>query len=92
MATLEVALPAVLGVQAAARPPRYVPVTRLRQVMASAQITSASPAAEARPLATTVSRLAVPTQGSRAQMLEGKPEEIAQQIVDVLRERGVVGA
>jgi electron transfer flavoprotein beta subunit len=92
MATLEITLPAVLGVQAAARPPRYVPISRLRQVTASAQIVSAPLAAEAAPLATAVSCLAASEQGSRAHMLEGEPEEIAEQIVDVLRERGFVGA
>ena len=90
-AALEVDLPAVLGVQAAARPPRYVPVSRLRQVMASAQIASAAPAAEAAPLTTTVTRLAAPVAGSQAEMLEGGPEEVAQQIVDLLRARGLVG-
>jgi electron transfer flavoprotein beta subunit len=92
MATLEITLPAVLGVQAAARPPRYVPISRLRQVTASAQIVSAPLAAEAAPLSTAVSCLAASEQGSRAHMLEGEPEEIAEQIVDVLRERGFVGA
>ncbi len=92
MATLEVQLPAVLGVQAAARPPRYVPISRLRQVMASAQITAAAPAAGAPVGAPAVTRLAAPARGAGARMLEGKPEEVAQQIVDLLRERGLVGA
>jgi electron transfer flavoprotein beta subunit len=90
-AALEVDLPAVLGVQAAARPPRYVPISRLRQVMASARITSAVPAAEAPPLTTTVTRLAAPAQASLALMLEGSPEDVAQQLVDVLRAHGLVG-
>ncbi|MHB1499970.1 MAG: electron transfer flavoprotein subunit beta/FixA family protein [Candidatus Dormibacteria bacterium] len=92
MATLAVQLPAVLGVQAATRPPRYVPISRLRQIMASAQIGSAAAGGEAVALGTTVTRLAPPAQGAGAQMWEGKPEEIAQQLVDVLRERGLLGA
>ncbi len=92
MATLEVELPAVVGVQAAARPPRYVPISRLRQVMASAQLTSISSATEAPALASTVSRLAAPAQGAGARILEGRPEEVAQQIVALLRERGLVEA
>ncbi len=92
MATLEVQLPAVLGVQAAARPPRYVPISRLRQVMASAQITAAAPAAGAPAAAPAVTCLAAPARGAGASMLDGKPEEVAQQIVDLLRERGLVGA
>ena len=92
MATLEVRLPAVIGVQAAARPPRYVPISRLRQIMASAQIRSAAPAGEAAAAASTVTRLAAPAKGAGATMLEGKPDEIARQMVDLLRERGLVGA
>ncbi|MHB1526674.1 MAG: electron transfer flavoprotein subunit beta/FixA family protein [Candidatus Dormibacteria bacterium] len=92
MATLEVQLPAVVGVQAAARPPRYVPISRLRQVMASAQLASISAGAEAPALASTVSRLAAPAEGTGAQILEGRPEEVAQQIVALLRERGLVEA
>ena len=92
MATLELDLPAVVGVQAAARPPRYVPISRLRQVMASAQLGSMTATAEAPALGSTVSRLAAPAQGASAQLLEGRPEEVAQQILAVLRERGLVGA
>lgn len=92
MATLEVDLPAVLGVQAAPRPPRYVPISRLRQVMASAELGSAAAAAAAPALGSTVTRLAAPPQGQGAQMLEGRPEAVAEQIVALLRERGLVEA
>ena len=92
MATLGVQLPAVLGVQAATRPPRYVPISRLRQIMASAQIGSAASAEEAAAPASTVTRLAPPPRGAGAQMWEGQPEAIAQQLLDVLRERGLLGA
>ncbi len=92
MATIEVDLPAVLGVQAAARPPRYVPVSRLRQVMASAELASVDAAGEAPALGSTVTRLAAPAQGQGAQMLEGRPESVAEQIVALLRERGLVEA
>ena len=37
-AELEVRLPAVLGIQAAEQPPRYVPVSRLRQVMKTGKV------------------------------------------------------
>jgi len=38
LAELKVKLPAVLGIQAASQPPRYVPVERIRQAMKSASI------------------------------------------------------
>lgn len=90
-AAFEVDLPCVLGVQAASRPPRYVPVSRLRQVMASAAIGSHAPAAAAPALATTVTRLAAPAQESLARMLVGSADEVARQIVEALREHGLVG-
>jgi len=92
MATIEVDLPAVLGVQAAPRPPRYVPISRLRQVMASAQLASVAAAAEPPGLGSTVTRLAAPAQGEGAEMLEGRPEAVAERIVALLRERGLVEA
>jgi electron transfer flavoprotein beta subunit len=38
LAEFRVTLPAVIGIQAAAQPPRYVPVARIRQAMKTAQI------------------------------------------------------
>ncbi len=90
-AALEVDLPAVLGVQAAGRPPRYVPISRLRQVIASATIGSHAPAAVVPAPATTVTRLAAPAQESLARMLEGSADDVARQIVEALHEHGLVG-
>lgn len=50
LAEMSVTLPAVLGIQAAAQPPRYVPVTRIRQAMKTAQIEEI-PAPEVQPMA-----------------------------------------
>ena len=88
-AELEVQLPAVLGIQAAEQPPRYVPVSRLRQVMktAKADEVEVSPPA-ATPLV--VERLFKPEEGAGASMLSGSPEEIARQIAGLLVERHLV--
>ena len=88
-AELEVKLPAVLGMQAAEQPPRYVPVSRLRQVMKGAKIeeqkASAPPAV---PL--NVQRLFKPEEGAGATMLSGSSDAIAGQIADLLSERRLV--
>lgn len=85
-AELEVQLPAVLGVQAAEQPPRYVPVTRLRQVMKAGNVEEqAAPLAAAQQLE--VERLYKPEEGKGATMLSGSPEEVARQIADLLAER-----
>jgi electron transfer flavoprotein beta subunit len=85
-AELEVRLPAVLGIQAAEQPPRYVPVSRLRQVMKAGKVEeqAVSPAA-AQPVG--VERLFKPEEGAGAAMLSGSPEEMALQIVSLLSER-----
>ena len=90
LAVLGLALPAVIGVQSASSPPRYVSMTRLRQAMSEASAeTLAVSAAPAEAPAELVS-LARPEARERATMLEGDAEEIAAQILGVLRERGAL--
>ena len=88
-AEMEVKLPAVLGIQAAEQPPRYVPVSRLRQVMKTANVEeqeAAPPSDE--PLG--VERMFKPEEGAGAAMLSGSPEEVARQVVNLLSERRLV--
>jgi electron transfer flavoprotein beta subunit len=88
-AELEVKFPTVLGIQAAEQPPRYVPVSRLRQVMKTAQVDETeAPIPEAQPVV--VERMFKPEEGAGAKMLSGSPEEIARQIADLLSERRLV--
>jgi electron transfer flavoprotein beta subunit len=90
-ATLELALPAVIGVQTATHPPRYVSGSKLRQVMGSDLIkTAASDAATAPGPAAEVLSFAPPEEGQGAQMLDGDPEEIADKIVAALTDRGLL--
>jgi len=85
-AELEVKLPAVLGIQAAEQPPRYVPVSRLRQVMKTANVEEKeAPAPE--PESVAVERMFKPEEGTGATMFSGTPEEIASQIVGLFSER-----
>jgi len=88
MAELEVDLPAVLGIQAAREAPRYAPVSKVRQVMKTQKLEEvAAPAVEVG-AGSTVSRLAKPETGGRAEILEGSPEEVADRLVAILAERG----
>jgi electron transfer flavoprotein beta subunit len=85
-AELEVELPAVLGIQAAEQPPRYVPVSRLRQVMKTGNVEEqAASLPSAPPLE--IERLYKPEEGKGATMLSGSPEEVARQIANILSER-----
>ena len=86
---LELSLPAVLGIQAAEQPPRYVPVSRVRQAMRTASIEERSAAVESnggvRPR-----RISKPEVGAGAELLTGSAEEIAEQIARILGDRGLL--
>jgi len=82
-------LPAVLGIQTASAPPRYVSGSKLREVM-SAKIQSLEfdvtvPAAGSEILA-----VAFPESAGRAEMIEGEVGIVADRLASLLRERGFV--
>jgi electron transfer flavoprotein beta subunit len=85
----EIALPAVLGVQAAEKPPRYVPVAKVRAVMKSQQIETV-PAPTVETTGAEVRQLAKPQVTGHAEMLDGTPEEVAGKICDLLAQRGLL--
>lgn len=91
LAVLSLGLPAVVGVQSASSPPRYVAMARLRQAMTEATPDTVSVSVEAPAAASRLVSLARPAPQAQATMLEGDAEEAATQIVSVLRERGVLG-
>lgn len=86
----EVTLPAVLGVQSAEKPPRYVPVAKVRAVMKSAKIETVEVASPAAPRTLELERFYKPAAAGRAQMLDGTPEEVASRLAEILAERGVL--
>ena len=92
MAEFEVDLPCVLGVQAARAAPRYAPVSRVRQAMKTQKLESIAAAPPEARAGSTVTRLARPEAGGRAEILEGTPEEVAARLASILRDRGLVRA
>jgi electron transfer flavoprotein beta subunit len=86
----ELSAPALLGIQSAEKPPRYVPVAKVRAVMKAAQIETAAVAEPDRAMALDVERMYKPEAASHAEMLEGSAEEIAAKLADILAERGIV--
>jgi electron transfer flavoprotein beta subunit len=87
---LEVRLPAIVGVQAARQPPRYAPISRIRQVMqAGGLLEAAAPAGSPEP-ALAVRRMYAPEQAGHAEMLAGSTGSVADQIIELLRSRGLV--
>jgi electron transfer flavoprotein beta subunit len=86
----EVTLPAVLGIQSAEKPPRYVPVAKVRAAMKSAKIEEAAVTPPERPVQLDIERMYKPEAGGRAEMFEGAPEEVADKVVEVLAKNGVI--
>jgi electron transfer flavoprotein beta subunit len=89
-AEMEVALPAVLGVQASDEPPRYVAFSKIRQAMKSTAIEEHEIANPDRIGGPTIERMYKPETGTRAEMLTGDADQIAAKLLEILKERGVM--
>lgn len=86
----EVTLPAVLGMQGARKPPRYVPIAKVRQAMSAGEIEEAPAATSAAGPGLAVEKMAKPEVGEGAEMLEGSVEDLAAKLAEILTERGLV--
>lgn len=87
---LRVGLPAVIGVQAARQAPRYAPITRIRQAMQTGGLREVTAEPAPASPAPTVRRMFRPEQAGHAQMLTGSADDVAAEIADLLRGRGLV--
>lgn len=90
IAEMEVALPAVLGIQAAESPPRYVAISKVRQAMKSVTIDEQAPQELDLSGGPTITRMYQPESGERATMIEGDIDQIAGKLIDLLRESGAL--
>lgn len=88
----EVPLPAVLGVQSAEKPPRYVPVAKIRTAMKTGRIeTATAPVmADGGSALAEVLALNKPEEAGGAEVFSGAPEEVAERLCGVLAERGLL--
>jgi len=83
-------LPAVLGIQSAEKPPRYVPFAKVTAAKKSAKIESVEVAVPDTLAVVAVDKMYKPAVSGRAQMLEGSPEEVADKIVEVLAKNSLI--
>ena len=88
--SLEVKLPAVIGVQAARQPPRYASITRIRQAQQAGGIEDIELTPPDTSAGITVRRLFAPEKTGHAEMLTGSPEEVADRILDLIRSKGLL--
>lgn len=90
VAQMEVTLPAVLGIQAAEQPPRYVAVSKVRQAMKTARIDDQCVAELEGSGSVAVGRMFQPEAAGRAVMIDGEVETIAAKLVGIFKEAGVL--
>lgn len=82
---MQVNLPAVLGIQSAESPPRYVAVSKVRQAMKTVTLDEQTSSDLDRKGGPAVSRMFQPESGERAEMIEGDIDNIAEKLVEILR-------
>ncbi len=90
MAEFEVNLPAVVGVQAAEKPPRYAPISKIRQMAKSADLEEYEADENVGDSGCEIRKMAKPVSAGHAEMLEGDAEEVAEKIIEILEERGLL--
>jgi len=84
-----VALPMVVGVQAASKPQRYAPISKVRQVAQTATIEKVAPAGDAS-AGLSFKKMAPPVVTGHAEMIGGSSKEVAAKIVEILKSKGLV--
>jgi electron transfer flavoprotein beta subunit len=88
LGVMEVSLPAVFGIQSAEQPPRYVPVSRVVQAKRTLQVIElAEPPQVVGGMR--AAKLTKSSAAARAEMLPGDAKHVAEQLVRILRERGI---
>jgi len=90
-AEIDVTMPAVLGIQAAEKPPRYVVTSLVMEAMKSATIDEQGAGERADEPLAEVSGMAIPESGAHAEMIAGDAQEVAEALIGVMREKGIVG-
>jgi electron transfer flavoprotein beta subunit len=84
-----ISLPMVVGVQAASKPPRYAPISKVRQMAQTATIEEIDPSGDSDGAGLTIKKLAPPVMAGHAEMFTGSSKEVAARIVELLKSRGL---
>ena len=90
LAEMEISLPAVLGIQASEQPPRYVAISKVRQMMSTASIEEQAIGDLDVEGDFVIDRMYLPEATEKAEMLEGSEEEIAAQLTSILQDLGLL--
>jgi electron transfer flavoprotein beta subunit len=90
LAEMEITLPAVLGIQASEEPPRYVAISKVRQMMSTANIEEEDAGALDTEGEFVIDRMYLPEAAEKAEMLDGSEEEVAAKLSSILKELGLL--
>ena len=90
LAEMELTLPAVLGIQASEEPPRYVAISKVRQMMSTATIEDMPGDGLTSENNFVINRMYLPEPAEKAEMLEGSEEEVAQKLTSILQDLGLL--
>lgn len=88
-AEMAVTLPAVLGIQVAEEPPRYVAVSKVRQAMKTAEIKEVELGEIELEGSPVVDRMYLPEVGEGAEIIEGNLDDISDNLISIFKELGV---
>jgi electron transfer flavoprotein beta subunit len=87
---MQVSLPALLGIQAAEQPPRYVAISKVRQMMKTMSIDELDLSTLDTTLGPVINRMFQPEAVERATMLSENADEAASQLVNIFKELGTL--
>lgn len=87
---MEVSLPAVLGIQAAEQPPRYVAFSKIRQAAKTTNISTQAIIDVDCSNGPVIGRMYQPESSRRAEMIQGDADAVAVKLVEILKESGAI--
>lgn len=87
--SLESALPVVLGISSSETPPRYVPISKVRQAMKTSEIEEQEGELSLEG-ALPVASMYEPEAAGKAEMIEGDLDDIIDRLVSIIKEQGLV--
>jgi len=90
IAEMEVSLPAVIGIQAAEEAPRYVVTSLVMEAMKTATIEELDVEAVDGSGAVGIERMYLPEPSERAEMIDGDVDQVADALVALFQERGLI--
>ncbi len=89
VAEIKVSTPAVIGVQAARKPPRYASIAKVRQIAKSSQLEEVEMSIQEVP-SLEILRFYKPIASGHAEMIDGDVDEAVDRIIEILQEHNLM--